>query len=442
MKSGANRLSGIRGLLHPKEKWLQLLLISLFGVAFLWDCGRLVIGSVMSTRPPACDDVEQICLSLKILAREAEADLRSGGLLREEVETLAGINWVEGFVVDGRNRDVILIGRSRPNRPPLYLDDLVVNMQNVWESSEYPYCSLDPRPEDVLKVNRILSGSSETRTSAEMHRLFTELEESVGPQQVVVGGVPRDSRHAHVMIDADYEMKKVSQDHVELSGVTSCLDRLLEESANAARKGERTGRPRLSMSRYWFHLRRGDPKFVEGRGIVYVDRCSVVVLTEQQKATASGELYDAGGLDPHALAFAREFSDSFNKATTSVPVYADLEHLYRLNALTRAMRFRHAPREAGLDLKFYLGGYKSRRESPMPPNKPGLANYKEATEPMTRGTDTYECTFFPMVCGGVSMDIPVHPGQFCRKLGGWPSRLHSAAVNARPHANSLCWTLP
>lgn len=441
MKWQSNRLSGARRLLFSKAERLPVFVLALFAGAFLWDCSQQLIGAVIHIHPPACEEGEQICLSLKVLAREAEADLHSGGPLREEVETLAGINWVEGFVVDQKNNDVILVGRACPDRPPLYLDDLVVNIRNVWKSNEYSYCSLDPRAEDVLKVERILSASQESLSLSDMRELFSKLEESVGPQQIVVGGIPRNSRQAHVMIDADYEMKKVSQGHIELEGVTSCLDRSLVESKATSREGISNRRPRISRSRFWFHLQKGDPKFVESRGIVYLDQCAVVVLTEKQKATADGELYDDEGIDPHARAFAQEFSDSFSKATKSVPVYADLEQLYRLNALIQAMYFRQASRKVGLDLEFFVGRYQFQKASPMPPSKPGLANYREASERVADGANTYEQIFFPMVCGGVSMEIPVRPGQFYWKLGGWLPRLHSKVVKTRPHVNSLCWIL-
>ncbi|OHB67577.1 MAG: hypothetical protein A2Y77_09995 [Planctomycetes bacterium RBG_13_62_9] len=438
MRGSRGKLSNVRRL---NGKWLGLLFLSLLGAAFLWDCTGSVVQSI-AARPPALAEGDRICLSLRVLASEAQADSRLDRPLRAEVETLAGMNWVEGFVVDRDNKDVILIGRCDPDRPPLYLDDLAVNIRNVWNAGAYPYCSLDPRPEDVLKTHRILSESTDAGDAEDLRRLFSRLKENVGPQQIVVGGIPRDSRQAHVMIEADYHMKQVSQGHVEVPGVASCLDRSLERSRQAVRHGGQLCGPQLSMSRYWFHLDEGDPTFVESHGIVYLDRCSVVVLTERQKATADGELYDEGGSDPLAFAFAQEFSRAFREAAARVPVYADLEHLYRLNALVRAMHFRQAPEQAGLDLQFYLARYRFRREETMPADKPGLANSREVAERVSRGATLHEYVLSPMICGGVSMDTAVRSAQFQWRSAGWLAHARSVVAKARPHANSLCWTLP
>ena len=95
---------------------------------------------------------QRICLSMRILALEAQKDPGN-----KEVRSLAGIGWLEGFVIDPDNRDVILIGRRTPKWPTLHMDDLVVNMRNVWNRQPDPYCSLDPRPQDVRKLNQLAS---------------------------------------------------------------------------------------------------------------------------------------------------------------------------------------------------------------------------------------------------------------------------------------------
>ena len=65
---------------------------------------------------------------------------------------------------------------------------------------------------------------------------FEVLREAVGPQKVLVGGVPTNSRHGHVMIDADYHMKRVSQGHVKVPDVTSAIDLSLNSDKAALLK--------------------------------------------------------------------------------------------------------------------------------------------------------------------------------------------------------------
>lgn len=380
---------------------------------------------------------ERICLSMRVLSVEAKKVP-----LRKEVESLGGIGWLEGFVVDSDNRDVILIGRRAPNWPALHMDDLVVNMRNVWNREPHPYCSLDPRAQDVLKLNQLASQPGFVSSVEQMHSFFKKIKEAWGPQSIVVGGVPRNSRHAHVMINADYHMKKVSQGLVHLAGIRSCIDIVLDE---ARRQIDKTGQiPPLgmSMSRFWFHLGKGDPTYHESEGIICLDKCSVVVLTEKQCATADGTLYDSGEDNPHADAFAQEFSERFQKAATLVREYADLENLYRLSAVLRAMLLRDVANRARLDLRFFLKDYNYQGETAMPPSLPGLANSKEDRGQITQGGLVYQYALFPMACGGVSMEVTIDERRFAVTNRNQMKHLRELVIGSRPSPEALSWHLP
>lgn len=367
-----------------------------------------------------------ICLSLRVLDIEAEKNP-----LRKEVETLGGIGWLEGFVVDPENQDVILIGRSSPKWPTLHLDDLVVNMRNVWYEKPHPYCSLDPRPEDVIAVNQLASKAGVMTSVDQMHEFFRQFKGIWGPQSVVVGGVPRNSRHAHVMIDADYHMKKLSQGLVELAGISSLLENMLKDAEKKIKKTGQIPPLGMSMSRFWFHVGEGSPTFQESKGILCLDECSVVILTEKQRAAVDGTLYDSGGDDPYAKTFAKELSGSFQQAATLVSEYANLENLFRLSAILRAMRFRNIADQAKLNLHFYLKDYNYQTETTMLPSLPSLVNSKEA--------QLYQYVLFPMAFGGVSMEIAVDQKQFARTKTIQMNQLHEAVIATRPSRDALLW---
>lgn len=244
------------------------------------------------------------------------------------------------------------------------------------------------------------------------------------------------------MIDADYHMKKVSQGLVQVDGIRSCLDIVLDE---AKRQVVMTGRiPPLgmSMSRFWFHVGKGEPTYQESKGIVCLEKCSVVVLTEKQRSSADGMLYDSGEDDPHANAFAQELSDRFQTAATIVAEYANLENLFRLSAVLRAMHLRDAVNQARLDLGFWLKEYKYRAESAMPTSLRGLANSKEARGEFTKGEFLYQYVLFPMACGGVSMEINLDEHRFATTKGEQIYQLRELAISSRPHPDVLSWQLP
>jgi hypothetical protein len=380
---------------------------------------------------------DRMCLSLRAVALEAQK-----GPLSQEANRMAGIGWLEGYVLDPENQDVILIGRRAPQWPSLHLDDLAVNLRNVWEQGAQPYCSLDPRPEDVLKVNHLASQAGVMSSVDQMHEFFARLKEAWGPQTVVVGGVPKNSRHAHVMIDADYHMKKLSQGLARVDGVSSCLDVELAEAKKSIGADGQTPALGMSMSRFWFHVGTGEPTYEESEGIVCLDKCSVVVLTEKQRATADGSLVDSGGDDPHAQAFARQLSERFEQAARAVREYADLENVFRLSALVRAMHLQNATRKAGVDVRFVLKDFVCQMESPMLPSMPGLANSKEAQGTLDKGGMMYQYVLFPMVCGGVSMEMPANRTQFKKTDSARLDQLRVAVLKSRPSRNALAWPVP
>ena len=409
-------------------------------VAVAQGCsGDVLCAASAPTKTPS---PKRMCLSLAALAREAARVQAADRPLRKEFKALGGINWIEGYVADKDSGDVILVGRCIPGRPRLHIDDLVVNARNIWDGRRYPFCSLDPKPKDVAGVQRLLAGAVPPRNVKDVRQLFRGLKKTWGDQVVVLGGVPRNSRHAHAMIDSDYHMKRVSLGLVELEGIISPPDRWVRQAKKAIRPGRRAPADGPSMSRFWFHIKEGHPTFQESDGIVWLDGCSVVLLTKKQAANANGKLRDAGKEDPIAKAFAAQFSARFREAAAKVPEYAQLESLYRLIAVLRAMHLRKAAQLAGLDLNYYRRRHQYLAEKKMPKTKPGLANYKEATFDQSLGGGALKPhTLSSMVCGGVSMAMPVQPKQFDKRSRTDLKKLRLAVLRSRPRHGTVCWSV-
>lgn len=388
------------------------------------------------------DNTERLCISLRVLSERVSKALSENIRLPEEIRTLYGIGYLEGFIVDQTGRkDVILVGRKSADRPCLHLDDLIVTMREAGGMGPPPYCSLDPHPRDVQALQTLFAGQQHLQSLQDTREFFQKLPSAIGPQQIVVGGVPRTSRYAHVMIDADYHMKKVSQGHIRLPQFMSYLDRALEESKTNLLNGRSAPTTGVNMSRFWFHVDVNCPTYQESRGIVWIEKCPVVVLTEKQMMTSSGQLYDAAENDPLAVAFAEDFSDQFTKLTQTVPVYADLENLFRLRALLLAIRHHGSFRTIGRNLHSYIPEYRYLGESPMDSALPGLANYREWTYRVTDRNMIYEYSLFPIICGGVGMDMEVTAERFGHADSARLFSFRTAVLERRPWENSLVWRI-
>lgn len=409
---------------------------------FLIAIVAIPVAMVLSISSSAADEdagSERICVSLRALTSKVSELQRAGQVIPPEIATLSGLGYLEGYASDAEGRDILLWGIRGKSIPSLHLDDLVVNLRNVWQHQPFPYCSLDPRPEDVQAFNAAFNRRRSDSNRA--NEVFQEARKAWGAQMTVVGGVPSGSRHAHVMIDADYHMKKVSQGLADAGGIHSVLERSLNEAERAIRTNSNRPLPGASTSRFWFSMKEGCPRFIEDVDVVYLFEGSVVVLTEKQITTADGHLYDSEEDDPHATAFALEFSRQFRKAAGDEPVYADLENLYRLSAILRAVRLRSADTVAHLDLDFLLTHYLYGEESPMPASLPGLTNTKEVeiSRPILNGKEVI--TFTGFVCGGVSMEVKVIPERFVPDPTTQLETFRRAVLGSRPSPDTLAWSI-
>jgi len=392
---------------------------------------------------PIPSGMERGCLSLRVLIRQAARAIAEGAPFGEEALSLGGLSYIEGYILDETGeKDLILVGLRGGKRPALRLDDLVVAVRSIWaaEDGAFPYCSLDPTPESVKALEKLFA--SEDMGANGFPAFFEKLKKTVGPQQVVVGGIPRDSRTAHIFIEADYRMKEGSQGRIEEEGVKSVLERICDEARTSLAKTNKPPALSLGMSRFWFHIQDGTPAFQTHDGIVWIDRCPVVLLTERQNATADGRLYDVKADDPLSVAFARDMSAQLPALARKVPIYAELENIFRLRALLLALRHRKVPEQAGLDFADLLPGYRPSYEKPIGASRPGLANHKELKHETRSGNVIRELRLYPMVCGGVAMDMSVAPKSFKPASTPHLQGLRKLALRLRPALDALAWLLP
>ena len=322
-------------------------------------------------------------LSLKGLLSKAIDDPED-----KDVQMLFGLGWIEGYVIDKKNNDLIFFGREKPGWPSLTLSDLIINLMNIFEGKSPPYCSLDPIPKNILEFKK---NKDKVPTNLSFDKYLSELEKIFGAQKVLVGGVPNDSHHALVMLEADYHMKKVSQGHIIIDPIESVLDASFKKSYTKSLKDLFPEKPdqskgaKCNSSRFWFNIKPGNPKFKYAEDIVVIDKCTVVILTEAQKADADGELHDSGEEDVEAENFAETFSIYFQKAATEVEEYAKLENLFRLQALLRAMHFKGHINQVSDLLKKFLNSGLTIMTYRIPDTYPAVANARRVTYEYGKG---------------------------------------------------------
>lgn len=369
-----------------------------------------------------------ICISLSHYVDDLYKRISSGETAPSGIDTLFGMSWIDGYIIDSKNKDIILVGEQKKGRPVYHSEDIFVNYQNVFGSAQPPYCSLDPGPENILQLNKYLA--MKTNDVGEKIR---NCRDAVGGQKVVIGGVPINSRMAKIMIYADYDMKKISQGLMKAPNISSTIDLSIADSTN-------TSSTNASLSRFWLHIKEDEdnkiyPNYSENEGIVFINECPVVVLTEKQKIDTSGNLTDNDSeKDKIANSFAAEMSTHYSALASKNVLFAELENMFRLQACLKAMKFKGAMESSGINLsKIY--GLKLAKGNELPASLPGLINYKL----LQKNSHAEIGTMFFIVAGGVSEEMKVTDENLRADDSELLLKSGKIIIDARPNANSNYW---
>lgn len=388
--------------------------------------------------------------SLRVLQKQLRAAAGKGQRPRELYE-LCGITRVLGYVVDEDRRDLILLGEVRAQAPPLHAEDLAVALRSAWlrystrrgQARYYqnPGCSIDPDPSVVQRLSQV--GSAEI--DEEQMDAWCDICDE--PQQVRVMGVPFDSRFARVMVEADYRMKSLADGSVEVgvSGFSSLSDLRYAMAEQDLAQNRRIA-PTLSLNRFWFFP--GETRFAEQEGVVTIERCPVVLLTEEQRLTREG-LTGLKRADPVAKQFAEEFGRRYADIAGCHVIYRELEELFRLVSLAKLAQYQRLRVDLDYLLdRFPLPGAK------VPRTLPGISRVRklEREREIAEGHET--TTLWMPSCGGVNMDIQIGPHNFKRapapKAGSRPKATggkksaagkKAAILKSRPSPDVLYWDL-
>jgi hypothetical protein len=421
-------------------------LVTWIGIFLFLFLGQTSFG-LISSRQAEAGELElsyegtHIALSLKVLSKKASEYLSARASLPRQLATLCGIVRFESFLVDEGNQDVILVGQQAGAGSPLHLDDLVVAMRSIWGGgTEAVSCSLDPRRENISAIKQVSEKIGTIQSPEAGQRINQQVKAIWGSQLVRVGGVPRDSRYAHIMIDADYHMKRVSLGAQKLPGIDSYLDLKAYDVKGRIAQGDDTVPPGLSFNRFWFSVEKEFPSFTEDEGIAWLKACPIVLFTEKQMDASSGELYDVEEDDSVAIAYAKGFSDQFPRLAEQVTPYGDLRNLYLLKAVLESLRFRHAAEQIGLDMDVFLSQYACKTAKPMPDSLEGCVLSQEVFLKGKDGSTTY--WYFPVTFGGVNMEMEVQESSFEKDES--LKRVKSKALRMRPSPDALFWvfTIP
>jgi len=390
---------------------------------------------LVTGRAPAEADEGQEGLAISL--RQLAEDLGS-----PEAYRLYGATRVYGLQVacDCRGMDCILIARREPGRPALRLDDLKVAYDNVKGGGPKPACSIDPRQDCLRRLKDLARRIFSCGDAAMVQRLLREWERICSePQDVRVFGVSPDCHMARAMVIADYDLKSVCNGAETLEGITSLSDILLEKARADIAESGRVSIPMELCSRFWFNP--GEVSFGKRGHVVWLTRCEVVLLTEQEAVTPYGALQGLSRPNPFAKQFADQFAVQYKTIARNKPIYRELQSQYRFVALAELMD----KEELFADARDVLENLFTRvkvQSFEYPEALPGKYGLKKLVgeKAVPQGIMRY-CLYLPSF-GGVSMDVRVTPASIRPDYSGDGKALEATVVAQRPSESAVCWGFP
>jgi hypothetical protein len=296
-------------------------------------------------------------ISLAGMLTAVRASQEDGTPVGPEVLYLGGLTAVEMVLVDPESQDIVLVGPAeapvvgpqgtvvgdRTGRPLLVFEDFIQSLRSIDTArSAGMSCSIDPTAEGITRLQALLRRQGAVQGNPDP--LLRNMETALGPQTVTVGGVAPDSRFAHVLVAADYRMKRIGMGF-EPSGIDQLPSYLSMIPANAAT---------APMPRFWLEAKydpiQRDPDELAWK----LSGRRMVCLTENELAAANGERTRQGSGDPIAEKWCRQMTEHYAELAAVQPIFAELQNCIDLAVVATLIRSRQLDQRAGLDLSLLL----------------------------------------------------------------------------------------
>ncbi len=286
-------------------------------------------------------------ISLRNLQRAIQGCLSSA--CPDRLKHLGGITLLQGYAIDICRGDIVLFGIADQQLPYLHLEDLIVAMRNAWfkfsvrkgntVSYSAPGCSIDPDPIVAQELSRV--------TTDRWDQVCQK------PQQVRVLGIPTDLHFAQVMVQADYDMKRIVNGMDSIPEIESLTDIHIKRMKDRVDSGKIGAAP-PALSRFWFSP--GENVILVNSEGAILEKSEIRLLTEAEHLSP-GKMVGTGRADPLSKIFAQEFTRKFDEISSQRPVYKELENLFRFVSIAKVLKSRNAAEIAGLDLSVLLDRY-------------------------------------------------------------------------------------
>jgi hypothetical protein len=219
----------------------------------------------------------------------------------------------------------------------MLLDDLLVALRTAQEAARGGItCSIDPTPEGV---RQLASYVKTLHTIGDPATTAANIEQTLGRQQISVGGVPADSHFARVLVAADYRMKRLAMgfDPAPIRGLPSFLQMM-----------GGGGKGMSSMAPRWWLEPKYESLLRDAEGLAWeLSGGSVKAMTEEDFFAANGSREHTGKASPLAKKWADNMTARYDELAAAEPIFGQLQNCMDLAVVGALIVKENLPAKAG-----------------------------------------------------------------------------------------------
>lgn len=272
-------------------------------------------------------------LSLRQLNEVVAKAVQEKATVPAEARFLGGLVRIEYVYVDQDRNDLILAGKGdaliadangnvvgqNTGLPALHLEDLMTALQTVDQATmgNGISVSIEPNEESRLAFRELTAAAIKNRQVNA--NLVDQLEQAMGPQNVILTGVPTDSRFANVLALADYRMKRISMglDESPLKELPSFVSML-----------SRSTSMRSLTPRFWMEMNYNPVRRSEDGKVFQLSGDGVKTLTENDFVDKQGNSTPSGKSDPIAAKWATRMTEHYGDLINNDQIFAELRNIF------------------------------------------------------------------------------------------------------------------
>ncbi len=276
-------------------------------------------------------------VSLTRLERSVAQRIEEGLPIPETMMQLAGLSQIKFVFVFPETNDIVVAGpasgwmhnaqgqsvSTSNGRPTLQLDDLVTVLRTFARGEADFGCSINTRDEGVKALKEFVEKSQAKGAIGDgaVRSWVKQIQQKLGRQDVVVWGVPADSRVARVIVEADYRMKLIGVNRLDAGKEIPGYFDLLPVAQQKIQ-------PNMDALRWWLTLQCDAVLHSNDKNVFEIQGSSVLCQSENQLITADGKHVPTGQSEPTNRLFAQNFTANYAKLAKKDLVFADAENVF------------------------------------------------------------------------------------------------------------------